>query len=345
VHAAPRAPAVPGVVHAYGETGATSWKKVARHVDAALHSRFETVSLDRRSRVLEASPRLVVGESGFALEHFAAARRARVGVRTLLVRGNGPFENVLEITNRERRLCGVEPLSLAPIEIWRNRQEERLADVILVQSRASARHFVASGRREDAIGIIPPGFTASRPRPRPRRGTLRFLFLGTDPFRKGIRVLLAAWDALRPHRAELLCCTNTEVLRSGLLLKYLVRNPNVVVKPLVSHREIASVYDEADCQILSSFEDGFSVAVADGMGRGLPAIVSTETGIADLLSHDRDALVVETGSVEALRDAIARLCDNPADLDRVGAEAFETARRRPWSLFEREVGDVVERML
>jgi glycosyltransferase involved in cell wall biosynthesis len=81
------------------------------------------------------------------------------------------------------------------------------------------------------------------------------------------------------------------------------------------------------------------------MGRGLPAIVSDATGIADLLTHGCDALVVETGSVEALRDAIARVCDDPDELDRLGAEAVATARRRPWPLFERELGDVAEALI
>jgi glycosyltransferase involved in cell wall biosynthesis len=335
------------VAHAFGEIGATSWKKVAGHVDAALRSRFDTVSLDRRARILEAAPRLVVGESGFALEYFAAARRSDPRARTVLICGNGPFERVLETTNRERTLCGLEPVRPAPVKVWRERQEERLADIVVVHSRASARGFVERGRADETIAVVPLGFTASRPRPRPRprSDTLRFLFVGTDPFRKGIRVLLSAWDALRPRRAELHCLVNTEALGSKHLLKYLVRNSNVVVKPLVPRHQLERIYDEADCQILPSFEDGFAVAVADGMGRGLPAIVSTETGVADLLAHERDGLIVETGSVEMLRDAIARLCDNPAELDRMGAEAFQTARRRPWSLFERELGDVAEALL
>ena len=158
-------------------------------------------------------------------------------------------------------------------------------------------------------------------------------------------MLLQAWDAVRPRGAELRCLVDTEVLRSERLLRLLVRNPSVDVHPLVAHAQVAREYDEADCQILPSFEEGFAVAVADGMGRGLPAIVSAATGVAEVLTDRRDGFVVETGSCEALRDAIAEACDDRAALERMGHAAFETARRRPWSRFEHEVGDVVARLL
>jgi glycosyltransferase involved in cell wall biosynthesis len=41
------------VVHAYGHVGRTSWKKVAAHVDAALHARFETQSVDLQIAVTD----------------------------------------------------------------------------------------------------------------------------------------------------------------------------------------------------------------------------------------------------------------------------------------------------
>jgi glycosyltransferase involved in cell wall biosynthesis len=229
--------------------------------------------------------------------------------------------------------------------VWRHRQEERLADLVLVHSHASARQFLAHGWPEQALAVVRLGFTATRPRARGHRDRLRFLFLGTDPFRKGIGVLLEAWDALRPRGAELRCLVDTEVLRSERLLRILVRNPNVDVRPLVTPAQVAREYDEADCQVLPSLEEGFAVAVADGMGRGLPAIVSAASGVAEVLTDRRDGFVVETGSCEALREAIAEACDDRTALERMGHAAFETARSRPWSRFEHEVGDVVARLL
>jgi glycosyltransferase involved in cell wall biosynthesis len=333
------------IVHAHGPLGRTSWRKVGAEVDAALRARCGTVRSGALGTIPATPPGVVVAQSGFALEHFAAAERSGAQVEKILVRGSGPFDFVAELVSRERELAGLEPIQRSAMERWRNRQEERLADILLVHSHATARRFMAQGRSAETVRVVPLGFTRSRSRPRPRlRGQgegLRFLFLGTDPFRKGIRVLLAAWDRLRPRHAELLCLVDTEVLRSQSVLRCLVRNPSITVKPLVAHAELAREYDRADCQVLPSLEDGFALAIADGMGRGLPAIVSTETGISELLSDGRDGLIVEAGSIEALHGAIERVCDDRRALAQMGAEAFATARRRPWSLFRREVGDIV----
>jgi glycosyltransferase involved in cell wall biosynthesis len=335
----------PVVVHAFGELGATSWKKVARHVDTALHARFATSSRDARTRVRDdARPRVVVGAAGFALEHFAAARRADGGVRLVLISGSGPYETVRALTNSERVACGLAPVPSPPLERWRHRLEEGLAGTLVVHSAASARAYAAAGRSAERLAIVPLAFDARRHatrRPREPGRSLRFVFLATDPFRKGLRVLLEAWDALRPRGAELHCFTNTEALASRALLKILVRHPTITVRPLVPHAAVARVLDDADCQVLPSFEDGFALAVAEGMARGLPAIVSDATGIAELLTSGEDGLVVEAGAVGALRDAIGRVCDDPPALARMGAAARATARRRPWSAFERDIGALV----
>lgn len=329
------------VVHAYGALGSTSWKKVAVHTDAALHARFATHSIDGRSTPRAPSAAVLLAHGGFALEPFAAAVRGGSRARRVLVRGNGPPEVVRAIVARERELCGLQPLPSLPVEAWRGAREEELAEVLLVHSRATARLYATHGVPADRLRIVPCGFTVSRPRRRGRRERLRLLFLGTDPMRKGIRILLEAWSALRPRNAELVCLADTEVLRSQHVLRILVRCPEVSVRPLVPHRDVAREYAAADCQILPSLEDGCPVAIGDGMGRGLPAIVSEEAGVSELITDGRDGLIVETGSVDALAEAIGRVCDQPGILERMGAEAFETARRRPWSQYESEIADLV----
>jgi glycosyltransferase involved in cell wall biosynthesis len=342
--ASPQAQPTPcGVVHAYGALGETSWKKVATHVARGLGRRCSDFrAVGPLDRLPSAPPRVLLAESGFAWEPFAAARRASPeATTTILSRGNGPLRRVAAIVDDERVRCGLEPLPRPAPALWRDEQEDRLADAVLVFSRASSRHFVASGRAEETIRVIPLGMDARRPSARRDRDRLRFLFLATDPIRKGIRVLFEAWDALRPPNAELVCLVDEEVLRSKLLLRHLVRHPSIQVGPLVPHRDLPAVYEGIDVQVLPSLEDGYGVAIAEGMGFGKPAIVSTETGIADVLTDGEDALVVPAGSADALRDALALACDDPSRLDRMGEAAFATAERYPWRDFEEAVADLV----
>ncbi len=340
----PPRPTTP-VVHVFGEKGATSWKKVAAHLDTALKERFAASSFDQRSRMTALASRVVVAHSGFALEAFrAAADQPRPPLR-VLVRGNGPVDSLRALVDRERATCGLELDRPSAIERWRLRREESQADVLLVHSQATARRYAAEGHAVHALRIVPLAFTPAPRRTSPRRETLRFLFAATDPWRKGLRILLEAWNALHPRGAELLCLVNTEVLRSQLVLRQLIRNPNIHVRPLVAADQMATEFEQADCQLLPSFDDGFGLVVAEGMSRGLPAIVSDQTGIAELLTHRSDGMVVPAGSVDALRDAIAELCDHPEQLDSMGEQAFTTAGRRPWSSFESEAADVVAALL
>ncbi len=157
-----------------------------------------------------------------------------------------------------------------------------------------------------------------------------------------MRHLLAAWDRAALPRAELICITSPEVLQSTPLLRYLVRNPNITIRPLCSPREFVRLYQEIDCQVLPSLEDTFSVAVGDGMGIGKPAIVSTATGIRDLITHGVNGHVVPAGNVDRLVESLQHFAADRRRLRTMGEAAHETARRFTWHRFRRSVGELVE---
>jgi glycosyltransferase involved in cell wall biosynthesis len=332
------------VGYTFYQRGVTSWKKVAHHIDRALARHFDYVPLDFHAAPPKQPLQVLIGESGFALEHFLRAARVNQ-VKRILTRGNGPQANLIAIENRERALCGVPPRHYSSMERWRNRRECALADQILVWGRGSQKLYVEAGYSSSKVRTLLLGVD-TQPRPARRRGrTLRFLFLGTNPFRKGIRILFQAWDALQPKNAELVCIASNEILQSPLLLRYLVRNPSILFKPLVPHHQVKQEYLQCDCQVLPSFEDGFPLAVGEGMGFGKPAIVSEDTGVSDLISQKENGLVVPQGSVQALSRAIEYLCDNHRDIPRMGQAAFETVRPYTWARFEQELVDIVQAQL
>lgn len=333
------------VGYAFYQKGTTSWKRVTQVVDRTLARKFEYVPLGYFAPPPRESLKVVLGESGFALEHFLRAAKANPTVTRILLRGNGPFETTVAHDNRERALCGVPPRTHAPIEYWRHTRESTLADPIVVYSQTSKKFFVEAGYPEHKLRVLPLGI-ASQAKPRRRRARrLRVLYIATTPFRKGIRLLFDAWDALRPKHAELVCIAGTEALTSPLLLRYLVRNPSITFKPLMPRRQLEREYVECDCQVLPTFEDGFPFAIAEGMGYGKPAIVSADSGISDLVVPRENGYIIPTGDVRALKRALASFCDNRKDIPRMGDAAFETARQYPWARFEQGIVDLVRSYL
>ena len=76
------------------------------------------------------------------------------------------------------------------------------------------------------------------------------------------------------------------------------------MRPLLSHRRFRRAYLDVDCQVLPSLQDTFSITVGDGMGFGKPAIVSTATGIGDLIAHGVNGHVVPAGDIDALAESL-----------------------------------------
>jgi glycosyltransferase involved in cell wall biosynthesis len=333
----------PRVTFAFFEKGVTSWKKTSARIDGALGKAFknyQSVSFSERPAAREAD--VVIGQSGFALEGFVRASERNPGALKVLYRESGPLENMLRIANRERALCGVEEKDVAPIELWRNRLEIETADKLILFSEISKRLFWESGLSEEKMEVLRLGINVHEPVFRKRRKNIRFLFVGTDAYRKGVRILFEAWDQLKPKRAELVCISD-DVLQSSLLLGYLVRNDNIRIEPLMPYRKFVAEYMDVDCLVLPSFEDVFPFVIGEGMGYGKPAILSADTGTSEILTNKHDGLVVETGSVESLKEAILYICDNSANIKILGEAAYDTASKYSWKRFERSFCESISR--
>jgi glycosyltransferase involved in cell wall biosynthesis len=54
-----------------------------------------------------------------------------------------------------------------------------------------------------------------------------------------------------------------------------------------------------------AYEDGFAYAPAEALACGVPVIVSEDTGMKELIDPDRTGLILPTGDVDALAQAVA----------------------------------------
>jgi glycosyltransferase involved in cell wall biosynthesis len=330
------------VAYAYFYKGQTSWKKVSQQVDQSLASRFPRYrSVSYTDRFDPSDVDTFVGLSEFCLERLLKLRAVSPEARVIVHQECTVLGDRVAILNAERRLCGLPQIVARPIDLWRNAEENRLADHIIVASTVARRFFLNNGFSESKVKVIHLGTQPGRFHMRTNPRTVRFLFSGTDPLRKGIRLLFEAWGRARLPNAELLCIVDLEVLRSPLLLKHLVAHQNIIVRRMGSHADFFATYQQIDCLVLPSLEDSFSLVVGDGMGRGTPAIVSTSTGIQDLIRHGVNGYVVETGNVEQLADALIAFAENVRGRRAMCEAAYETAREYTWARFRRGVGDFI----
>jgi len=154
------------------------------------------------------------------------------------------------------------------------------------------------------------------------------LFVGGDHRRKGLVQLLEAVGRV-PGAVKVLAVG----VKANAALARLVRQrgPNRLVTFLGHSTEMAPLYAAADCFALPTRYDTFSLATLEAMASGLPVIVSRAAGVSELLTPDRDSLILEDPSdVNALAQHLSRLIEDETLRSGLGVEARKTAERYSW---------------
>jgi len=91
---------------------------------------------------------------------------------------------------------------------------------------------------------------------------------------------------------------------------------------------IEKYYESIDVLVLpSSDHDPFGLAAAEALMRGLPVIVTDQTGIAGYLQNRTDAIIAEAGSEISLQKAILSMLD-PLVRSNIGESGMRTAREK-----------------
>ena len=83
---------------------------------------------------------------------------------------------------------------------------------------------------------------------------------------------------------------------------------NVQLLGLLSHDEVLKKMDGADIFFFPTHSEGFSMALAEAMSRGLPA-VTTDVGANRDMIEEKGGIVTAVGDVDAMEAAISSLAD------------------------------------
>ena len=171
--------------------------------------------------------------------------------------------------------------------------------------------------------------------PRPDGAPLRLVFVGQAVERKGLPVLLAAFEALRAH-------LDVELTIIGAELEQL--------RPLVGDtagiRALGRVDDTvkaaelraADVLVAPSLQgESFGMVLTEAFAAGTPVVASDIAGYRDVVRHGVDGLLVPPGDAVALGERLRALALQPEERARLGVEAARSAQRFAWPLITDEV--------
>jgi glycosyltransferase involved in cell wall biosynthesis len=143
------------------------------------------------------------------------------------------------------------------------------------------------------------------------------LFVGALQRPKGLLVLLEAWQRLaaRPGGAPPLVCIGTRWPETPASFP-----DGVTVLSDVPHRVVMAAWERALLGIAPSiWPDPLPGVVREAMTRGRPVVATAVGGNTDMIRDAETGLLVPPGDPAALAAGIARLLDDPALAERLGA--------------------------
>jgi glycosyltransferase involved in cell wall biosynthesis len=102
------------------------------------------------------------------------------------------------------------------------------------------------------------------------------------------------------------------------ILKNLGILNNVILVGRVPNYEMPKYYSSSDVVLLPSLSENFPVVALEAMSSGKPVIASRVGGIPELVSNNKNGILVSPGNVEQLVEALLRLLENPSLRNRMG---------------------------
>ncbi len=172
-------------------------------------------------------------------------------------------------------------------------------------------------------------------------GRLRIAFVGQAVERKGLPVLLRAFEALREHvdvELQIVGAVDDEV--EPLLLDGAA---GVTVLGRVSDAEKSRVLREADVLCAPSLGgESFGMVLTEAFAQGTPVVASDIAGYRDVVRDERDGLLVPRGDATALAETLRDLALAPERRLAMSRAAAEHAPRYAWPHVAGEILGVYE---
>jgi glycosyltransferase involved in cell wall biosynthesis len=219
--------------------------------------------------------------------------------------------------------------SISDADIEQEVEKLSLSDAVFCPSPMVRKSMLENGIAEDKLLTTSYGWDPARFPGRdgrePAKSRPTFLFVGTLCVRKGVPLLLRAWQEAGIDGELVLCGGMDDEIRQHFagLLEF----ENVSYLPYT--KDIGSLYKKADVFVFPTLEEGGPMVTYEAMAHSMPVLV-TEMGAGAIARNQKDGFVLPDHDLPAWVEALRRMA---ADLDlrlHLGEQAGVRAGEFTW---------------
>jgi phosphatidylinositol alpha-mannosyltransferase len=304
--------------------------------------------------------RRALREGGYDVAHIHEPVVPTIGWDVLMSAGELPLVGTFHTYSTNRVTNGI-----AAVPLGARRRMNRLHARIAVSEAAAwtARRFYGGRYRVVPNGVLlgagydgrdvlagadgVPASDRGEPTGGDVRGagerSLRILFIGQAVERKGLPVLLSAFEALRDQVPATLTLVGASASEIAPLL---LDDRGVRALGKVSDERKGAELARADVLCAPSLRgESFGMVLTEAFAASTPVIASDMPGYRDVARDGLDGVLVPPGDALALAEALRALALDPGRRARMAAAARERAERFSWTRVAAEVADVYEQAI
>ncbi len=229
---------------------------------------------------------------------------------------------------------------IAAVPLGARRRMNRLHVRIAVSEAAAwtARRFHGGRYRIIPNGVRIPA--ASEPAPARSGDQLQILFIGQAVERKGLPVLLRAFEALREHVPATLTLVGASAEEVAHMM---LDDRGVRALGKVPEQQKLEELARADLLCAPSLHgESFGMILTEAFAAATPVLASDIPGYREVVRDGLDGELVPAGDALALAESLRRLALDPTRRERMARAARERAERFAWPHVAAEVLDSYE---
>lgn len=197
---------------------------------------------------------------------------------------------------------------------------EKAAAIIVHSNHVAAR----IGSRKTRV--VPYAVEAISPGPPLEERPPVVIFAGRDYFRKGLPVLLEAWDRVRRLRpGARLEIAGREFIHGRMYARIFAQHKSITLLGGISRDDLIERMRNARAVALPSYTESFGIVLLEAMAAGAIAIGSAAGGIPEALRGGEVGLLVQPGDARSLASALLKCLDDDPRFDDMVQRGFRIA--------------------